>query len=132
MSARIRHVSQSELRSMMRPLERQAALRRLYHHLSYFTMLNRTLVILGLISVLNTVPAALAAEVVGLEYTKSHYTKYEYRIPMRDGKRLFTAVYVPKDKSQAYPILMTRTPYSVRPYGADQYRNDLGPSPLFT
>jgi hypothetical protein len=62
---------------------------------------------------------------------KAHYTKYEYRIPMRDGKRLFTAVYVPKDALQSYPILMTRTPYSVKPYGADQYRDVLGPSPLF-
>ncbi|MBS0210105.1 MAG: CocE/NonD family hydrolase [Planctomycetes bacterium] len=96
-------------------------------------MPNRTRFLLVLIGVLSAAATtALSAEVVGLEYTKAHYTKYEYRIPMRDGKRLFTAVYVPKDKSQAYPIMMTRTPYSVRPYGADQYRNDLGPSPLFT
>lgn len=66
----------------------------------------------------------------GLEYVKANYTKYEYRIPMRDGKRLFTAVYVPKDDSQRWPILLTRTPYSVGPYGADQYKSDLGPSPL--
>ena len=67
----------------------------------------------------------------GLEYVKSHYTKYEHRVPMRDGKRLFTAVYVPKEESQRYPILLYRTPYSVRPYGADQSKSDLGPSPLF-
>jgi putative CocE/NonD family hydrolase len=67
----------------------------------------------------------------GLEYVKAHYTKFEYRIPMRDGKKLFTAVYVPKEQSQRYPILLTRTPYTVGPYGADQYRDDLGPSPLF-
>jgi putative CocE/NonD family hydrolase len=67
----------------------------------------------------------------GLEQVKAQYTKYEYRIPMRDGKRLFTAVYVPKDNAQHYPILLTRTPYSVRPYGVDQYKSDLGPSPLF-
>jgi putative CocE/NonD family hydrolase len=67
----------------------------------------------------------------GLEHVKSHYTKYEYRIPMRDGKRLFTAVYVPKDDSQSYPILMKRTPYSAKPYGADQYPENLGPSALF-
>jgi hypothetical protein len=36
-------------------------------------------------------------------YIRSHYTKFEYRIPMRDGVRLFTSVYVPKDKSQKYP-----------------------------
>ena len=64
-------------------------------------------------------PSALAAQ--GLEYVKANYTKYEYRIPMRDGRRLFTAVYVPKDTSRMYPILLTRTPYSVQPYGADQY-----------
>ena len=62
---------------------------------------------------------------------KSKYTKYEYRIPMRDGKKLFTAVYVPKDFSKTYPIMMVRTPYSVRPYGADQYPATLGPNQLF-
>ncbi len=46
----------------------------------------------------------------GLEFVKAHYTKYEYRIPMRDGKKLFTAVYVPKDQSQRYPMMLTRTP----------------------
>jgi putative CocE/NonD family hydrolase len=67
----------------------------------------------------------------GLDYIKAHYTKYEYRIPMRDGKKLFTAVYIPKDESQRYPIMLTRTPYNVRPYGADEYKSDLGPSSLF-
>ncbi len=67
----------------------------------------------------------------GLEYVKAHYTKYEYRMPMRDGVRLFTAVYVPKDLTQPAPILLTRTPYSVAPYGVDRYKGDLGPSPLF-
>ena len=62
---------------------------------------------------------------------KEHYTKYEYRIPMRDGVRLFTAVYVPKDFSRTYPFLINRTPYSVSPYGVDQYRTQLGPSPDF-
>ena len=62
------------------------------------------------------------------DYVRSHYTKYEYRIPMRDGKRLFTAVYVPKDASQPCPILLNRTPYGLAPYGEDQYRERLGPS----
>ena len=62
---------------------------------------------------------------------KEHYTKYEFRIPMRDGVHLFTSVYVPKDSSRAYPFLIDRTPYSVGPYGVDQYRNRLGPSPDF-
>ncbi len=62
---------------------------------------------------------------------KDHYTKAEYQIPMRDGVKLFTAVYVPKDTSQPYPFIMQRTPYSVSPYGAENYRGSLGPSPLF-
>src|SRR5262245_63849866 len=55
-----------------------------------------------------------------------HYTKYEYRIPMRDGVRLFTRVYVPKDDSQAWPIILTRTPYALKPYGAANYNDPAG------
>jgi putative CocE/NonD family hydrolase len=66
-----------------------------------------------------------------LEYTRAHYTKYDYRIPMRDGVKLFTTVYVPKDRSQKYPLLMERTPYSVAPYGIDNYRPVLGQSEAF-
>ena len=66
------------------------------------------------------------------DYVRAHYTKYELRIPMRDGKRLFTAVYVPKDAAAGpYPFLMDRTPYSVGPYGEDQYPRRLGPSEEF-
>src|SRR5271163_887146 len=63
-----------------------------------------------------------------LDYTRAHYTKYDYRIPMRDGVKLFTSVYVPKDTSQSYPFMMQRTPYSVGPYGIDNYRPVLGPA----
>lgn len=62
---------------------------------------------------------------------REHYTKYEYRIPMRDGVHLFTEVYVPKDTSQSYPFLIMRTPYSLAPYGEDHYRTRLGPSEAF-
>src|SRR6201994_2820863 len=62
---------------------------------------------------------------------KANYTKYEYRIPMRDGVKLFTAVYVPKDASKAYPFLMTRTPYTVAPYGVSNYPKRLGPAEEF-
>jgi len=66
------------------------------------------------------------------EYSvKEHYTKYEYRISMRDGKHLFTSIYVPKDSSRSYPFLMDRTPYSVSPYGVDQYKKSIGPSEEF-
>lgn len=64
-------------------------------------------------------------------YVKENYTKYEYQIPMRDGKKLFTSVYVPKDQSKKYPFMMDRTPYSVAPYGKDLYKGGLGPSAFF-
>jgi len=51
------------------------------------------------------------------------YNKQDYMIEMRDGVKLFTVVYSPKDTSIAYPILMTRTPYSSRPYEKDKYRH---------
>lgn len=54
-------------------------------------------------------------------YIREHYTKYEYKVPMRDGVKLFAAVYAPKDDSQPYPILLNRTPYSAKPYGEDMY-----------
>ncbi len=64
------------------------------------------------------------------EYIRSHYTKFEYRIPMRDGTKLFTSVYVPNDASpgKRYPVLLTRTPYTVAPYGTERYAKRLGPT----
>src|SRR5258708_10507054 len=73
--------------------------------------------------------ATLGAQ--GIEYVKANYTKYEYRIAMRDGVKLFASVYVPKDTSQLWPIMFDRTPYSVAPYGEDNYKTSLGPSDLF-
>jgi len=64
-------------------------------------------------------------------YVAQHYTKNEYLIPMRDGVKLFTVVYSPRDTAINYPILLNRTPYSVAPYGANKYRSSLGPSTLF-
>jgi putative CocE/NonD family hydrolase len=59
---------------------------------------------------------------------KARYQKLEVTIPMRDGVKLFTSVYLPRDSSAPHPILMDRTPYGVAPYGADAYRTSLGPS----
>src|SRR5205085_11052713 len=67
----------------------------------------------------------------GADEVRASYTKMEVRIAMRDGVKLFTSIYVPKDQSQKYPILMQRTPYGIAPYGADAFRTSLGPSPLF-
>ena len=64
-------------------------------------------------------------------YVLEHYTKREFMIPMRDGVKLFTQVYAPKDTSRAYPILFRRTPYGIAPYGEDVYRPSIGPSWLF-
>lgn len=50
-----------------------------------------------------------------------NYYKVEKRIPMRDGVKLFTAIYIPKDSSVKHPILMTRTPYSCEPYGETHF-----------
>jgi uncharacterized protein len=86
---------------------------------------------LGFLTIVAPVLLPSTTVAQGIEHVKSHYTKFEYRIPMRDGVKLFTAVYVPKDDSRTYPFLMMRTPYSIDPYGADQYKEDLGPSPVF-
>jgi len=66
------------------------------------------------------------------DYIHANYTKTEYLVPVRDGVRLFVSVYAPKDTSKRYPIWMMRTPYTVAPYGADNYRDLLGPSEFFT
>jgi putative CocE/NonD family hydrolase len=70
----------------------------------------------------------------GADSIRARYRKLEVRIPMRDGIKLFTSVYLPRDSARAHPILMDRTPYGVAPYGADAYRTSLGPSgnPQFT
>lgn len=62
-------------------------------------------------------------------YVRNHYTKVEKLIPMRDGVKLFTAIYIPKDQSKKHPFLMTRTPYTVAPYGEDKYKLSLGTFP---
>jgi hypothetical protein len=69
---------------------------------------------------------------------RASYTKYEYRIPMRDGTRLFTVVYVPKDGSKSYPFLINRTPYGAGVYadgelhyGEDWFPTSIGPSKEF-
>jgi putative CocE/NonD family hydrolase len=74
--------------------------------------------------------AALAQSSADSLYTRQNYTKMEKRIAMRDGKRLFTSIYLPKDQSKKYPIIMTRTPYNVGPYGENEYKRTLGQNML--
>lgn len=93
----------------------------------------RVLVPAAVLAVLaSSVPSPAAAEPPSplASFIRETYTKHEHLVPMRDGTRLFTVVYVPKDagKGKRYPILMNRTPYSVSPYGIDAYPAALGPS----
>ncbi|WP_337865123.1 CocE/NonD family hydrolase [Ignavibacterium sp.] len=64
-------------------------------------------------------------------FIKDNYDKKEYRIKMRDGIHLYTVVYSPKDITKKYPIILTRTPYSVGPYGEEKYARFLGPAEQF-
>ncbi len=64
-------------------------------------------------------------------YIRQNYQKREVQIPMRDGIKLHTAIYQPRDRQQRYPILFVRSPYSCRPYGEDQYPSRLGPTDSF-
>lgn len=63
-------------------------------------------------------------------FTREHFTKKEVYITMRDGVKLFTAIYTPKDisKNKKYPFIMQRTCYGIAPYGESKYRNALGPN----
>lgn len=90
-------------------------------------MISRWIPVLALAPALLAQPAAnpAAERKRQLDNTRSKYTKYDYRIPMRDGIKLFTSVYVPKDKTQTYPFLLERTPYSIGPYGVDNYRSPI-------
>lgn len=81
----------------------------------------------------------LAAPVVALPLqtqqaefdVRQQYQKQEYMIPMRDGVRLYTQIYTPRDPSQQYPFLLLRTPYSVGSYGSDDFRPNMKPNPEF-
>ena len=54
---------------------------------------------------------------VTVKWLKDNYTKREVMIPMRDGVRLYTAVYEPVSAVDAKPVMLVRTPYSLKPYG---------------
>lgn len=62
------------------------------------------------------------------ELIAKNYDKTEYRVQVRDGVKLHTVVFTPKDRSRKYPILMNRSPYSCRPYGKNVMPNRIGPS----
>ncbi len=74
----------------------------------------------------DTAPDGVAA------FIRENYEKREVRIPMRDGIRLFTAIYSPRDQTRSYPILLRRTPYGIAPYGEGSFPSLLGPSDILT
>lgn len=67
------------------------------------------------------VPYEIATDADYARAIREFYTKYEYRVPMRDGVNLHTTVFVPKDDTRKYPVLLQRTPYSTSPYGVENY-----------
>ncbi|MEO1075882.1 MAG: CocE/NonD family hydrolase [Bacteroidota bacterium] len=83
----------------------------------------RSLVLRLLLALILVAPSADAQA----DWVRQHYTKSEHLVPMRDGTRLFTVVYAPRDSSRTYPVLLQRTPYGVGPYG-EEVKSSLGPS----
>ena len=78
----------------------------------------------------STLLLLLSVSLYSQEDTKTNYDKKEVYIAMRDGTKLFTAIYTPKDISaiNKYPILMQRTCYSIAPYGEESFKKSLGPN----
>ena len=62
-------------------------------------------------------------------FVKENYNKIDTTITMRDGVKLYTIIYTPKDSKEKYPFLMERTPYSCEPYGDTNYAIRIGPNP---
>ena len=91
-------------------------------------------IVIIFVAFLNTAQEARSQTLPALNqdsiFVRENYTKIEVQIPMRDGTKLFTCIYTPKDASQSttYPMLMQRTCYSVAPYGANEYKKLVGPS----
>ena len=65
------------------------------------------------------------------KWVRANYTKFEHKIPMRDGVKLFVTTYTPNWTQEKLPIILSRTPYSSGPYGASKYKGSLGPHPEF-
>ena len=85
---------------------------------SYLPTMKKLLFIVFLLVAIS----ATAQNSLDSAYIRENYTKIERMIPMRDGVKLFTSIYLPKDKTEKHPILINRTPYSSSPYGEDKFR----------
>ena len=65
---------------------------------------------------------AVSASAQDSTWIRDNYYKIERYVLTRDGVELFTSIYIPKDTTEAHPILLTRTPYSCAPYGENNWR----------
>lgn len=71
----------------------------------------------------NVLVLVLSGQNADSTWIVNNYTKIERQIPMRDGIKLFTSIYIPKNNLEDHPILMTRTPYSCAPYGESKWKD---------
>jgi putative CocE/NonD family hydrolase len=91
----------------------------------------RSWIALSSLFLLATAPARAQDQSKKADIIAANYTWKGHKIPMRDGKHLYTIVYSPKDQSQKYPILFNRTPYGIHPYEDDKHRATIGPNKNF-
>src|SRR5215216_2132451 len=91
----------------------------------------RTAALLTVVATSSAFAQRAAPSAQDVAEVKAKYVKREVRIPMRDGAQLFTSIYIPRDTSRPYPVMMSRTPYGVAPYGDTAYKAALGPSRRF-
>src|ERR1700742_4910218 len=96
--------------------------------LSRIVRVGSAVLVVAAFSPTNAVAQRRGVDQAAADAVKAKYRKIEVRIPMRDGAKLFTSIYVPRDTTHAVPFIMDRTPYGVAPYGPDAYRASLGPS----
>ena len=76
---------------------------------------------LFLICIIGSFSYSTTAQNMDSTWFVNNYSKKEIYISMRDGVKLFTSLYIPKDNTEKHPFLMTRTPYSCAPYGEDKF-----------
>ncbi len=75
----------------------------------------------GISTILLLILTSVSYAQSGTEVLKNKYDKKEVYITMRDGIKLFTSIYTPKNNSVSHPILLNRTPYNIEPGGPENF-----------
>jgi putative CocE/NonD family hydrolase len=88
----------------------------------------RTLIFASIMALVGLFCHCVSAQQIPDQGIAQNYEKLAVMIPMRDGTQLHTTVYSPRDRSQKYPFMMNRTPYSTQPYGEGRYPFRIAPS----